>query len=218
MSSTVKLTAEPRTAKGSLQCAKLRREGKVPGNLYGHKQDALRFQATEDDVNRLVRSGAHIIDVTLDGKNELALLREVQYDSMGDVIQHFDLQRVDPNERLTVEIHVELRGTAPGILAGGVLEHSLRSLTVECPVSAIPDNIVIKVGELQLDGAIHVREVELPPNVKVLNNPEAIVVRVAKPQAAIEPTAAGVEAGPAQPEVIGRKAEEKEEGEEKEKK
>lgn len=214
MSSTVKLTAEPRTAKGSLQCNKIRRAGKVPGNLYGHKQDPVHFQASEDDVNRLVRSGAHIIDVTLNGTNELALLREVQYDSMGDVIQHFDLQRVDPNERLTVEIHVELRGTAPGILGGGVLEHSLRSLTVECPVSAIPDNIVIKVGDLQVDQAIHVREVELPPNVKVLNNPEAIVVRIAKQQAAAEPGAAG-ELGPAQPEVIGRKPDEKEDGDEK---
>lgn len=206
MSSPVKFSANPRTAQGSLQCRKLRHAGEVPGNLYGHKQDPVAFSANAVSVLALVKSGNRLVNIELGGKTETALLREVQWDYLGDYIQHVDLQRVDPNERLTVEVHVDLKGVAPGTLSGGILDHALHTLTVECLVTAIPDHVVVKIQDLQLGQAIHVREVELPPNVKCLNNPETIVVRVAVPQAAPEP---GAEGGPAQPEVIGRKVEEK---------
>jgi len=212
MSTSAKLSAKRRTAVGSLQCRKLRRGGEIPANLYGHKQDAVMLQVNNIALLAMIKSGAHLVDIEFDGKVEAALIREVQWSSMGDFITHLDLQRVDPNERLTVEVHVELKGTAPGVLSGGILEHSIRSLLVECPVVAIPDLIIIRIGELEVGQSIHVREVEAPPNVKFLNNPDAIVVRIAAPAAAVDTSAEG---GPVQPEVIGRKADEKEEDEKK---
>jgi large subunit ribosomal protein L25 len=123
--------------------------------------------------------------------------------------------RVDPNEKLTVEVKVELKGTAPGTLGGGVLDHTLRTLTVECLAIQIPDSIVVKISTLEIGQALHVRDLEVPPNTKIINNPDAVVVRVAQPGAEIEVAAGGVgEEGPAQPEIIGRKvAETEEEGE-----
>jgi large subunit ribosomal protein L25 len=211
-----KLKAEPRTKRGSKESDRLRDRGIVPGNMYGHKQDAVALQVTEEAITHLVRAGTRVLDVECGSEKTTALIREVQWDFLGNAIQHFDLQRVDPNEKLTVEVHVELKGTAPGVLGGGVLDHSLRTVTVECPVSQIPDNILVKIGALEIGQAIHIRELEVPPNTRILNNPEAIVVRIAKAMEVVLTAPAAGEEGAAQPEVIGRKAAE-EEGEEAEK-
>src|SRR6185295_17684548 len=95
------------------------------------------------------------------------------------------------NETLTVEVKVELKGTAPGTLGGGVLDHNLRTLTVECLAIQIPDSIVVKISTLEIGHVVHVRDLEVPPNTKILNNPDAVVVRVAQPGAEIDLTAAG---------------------------
>lgn len=214
MSITAKLSVQRRTESGSKSCRKLRQKGLIPGSLYGHKEPPVSLSCGEANVMSAIRSGAHVLDIELDGSSTKALIREVQWDCLGNEVVHFDLMRVDPHERLTVEVHVELKGTAPGTLSGGVLDHTLRTLTIECPAIEIPDNIVVKIGGLEVGSMIHVRELEVPPNVKVLNHPESIVVRIAKPGEVPEAGAAAPgEEGPAQPEVIGRKPSE-EEGEE----
>lgn len=209
-----KLAVKRRAENGSLQCRKLRRGGFVPGNLFGHKQDAVPLSAQLTDVMSLVRAGTRVLDVEVEGHAEKALFREVQWDYMGREIIHFDLLRIDPNERLTVEVKIELKGTAPGVLGGGVLDHSLRTVEVECLAIQIPDSIQVKISSLEIGQAIHVKELEAPPDTKILNNPETVVVRVAEKVTEAEATPAAVEEGPAQPEVIGRKVAEEEGAEE----
>ena len=223
MAITGKLAVKRRTQTGSRQCRRLRDQGLVPGNLYGHKQETVPLTLTAAEVTPLVRAGARVLDVELDGKLEKVLFREIQWDYLGKDVVHVDLLRVDPNETLTVEVKVELKGTAPGSLSGGVLDHTLRTLTVECLAIQIPDSVIVKISSLEIGHALHVRDLEVPPNTRILNNPDAVVVRVAQPGAEIEVAPAAVgEEGPAQPEIIGRKvAETEEEGEpekEKEKK
>lgn len=207
MAITGKLAAEPRTKLGSLHCRRLRLNGQVPGNLYGHKEAPVPLSVSADDVARILKLGTRVLDVELNGKSEKALLREVQWDYLGTSVEHVDLMRVDPNERLTIEVHVELKGVAPGVMAGGVLDHALRTVTIECPVVQIPDNIAVKVTSMEIGHVIHVRELELPPNTRILNNPEIVVVRIAK---AVEMPLVAAGEGAVQPEVIGRKAEEEE--------
>lgn len=207
-----KLAVKRRSQHGSRECRRLRNEGFVPGNIYGHKQETIALSVPAAELEHLVRGGARVLDVDLDGKVEKVLFREVQWDYLGKEVLHVDLLRVDPNETLTVEVKVELKGTAPGTLSGGVLDHTLRTVTVECLAIQIPDSIVVKISTLEVGQALHVRELEVPPNTKILNNPEAVVVRVAQPGAEIDLTAAVAgEEGPAQPEVIGRKPAEGEE-------
>lgn len=215
MAVSAKLAVKRRTEQGSRDCRRLRDKGLVPGNMYGHKQEAIPLVVAAAELTPLVRGGTRVLDVDLDGKPEKVLFREIQWDFLSKEIVHFDLLRVDPNEKLTIEVKVELKGTAPGSLSGGVLDFTLRTLTVECLAIQIPDSIPVKISSLELGQALHVREIEVPPNTKILNNPEAIVVRVAHPVAEVEVTAAVVgEEGPAQPEIIGRKvAETEEEGE-----
>jgi large subunit ribosomal protein L25 len=223
MALTGKLVVKRRETRGSRACRRLRDMGFIPGNLYGHKQDTVPLEITALELNHLVRGGAHVLDVELDGHLEKVLFREVQWDYLGKEILHVDLLRVDPNEKLTVDVKVELKGTAPGTLSGGVLDHTLRTLSIECLAIQIPDNIQVKISALEIGQAVHVRDLEPPPNTRILNNPDAVVVRVAQPGAEIEVAAPVIgEEGPAQPEIIGRKvAETDEEGEpekEKEKK
>lgn len=214
MSISGKLVAESRSEMGSLACRRLRQKGLIPGNLYGHKEATVNLSAKEDEVLQLIRSGVRVLDLDIGGKQSKALFREIQWDSMGDNIQHFDLLRVDPNERLEVEVHVELKGTSPGVLGGGILDHSLRTLHVECLAIQIPDSIIVKIGHLEIGQSVHVREIEVPPETKILNNPELIVVRIAAP-GSDEVEAAPVEGGPTQPELIGKKVEEEPEEEKK---
>jgi large subunit ribosomal protein L25 len=205
-----KLAAQPRSGFGKRVCRKLRSEGLVPGNLYGHKEAPEAVSAKASDVLALMKAGVRVVDVMVGSKTTITVVKEVQWDSMGDFITHVDLLRVDPEEQVTVDVHVELKGTAPGVLAGGVLDFGLRSLHCQCPVAAIPDAIIVKAASLDIGTIIHVRDLELPPNVTVMNGPEQIVVQVMKAKEA-ELT---VSEGPAQPEVIGKKADEK--GDEKE--
>ena len=192
---------------GSRNCKRLRLQGLVPGNLYGHKEAPVALTVSADDVARILKLGTRVLDVELNGKNETALLRDVQWDYLGAEVEHVDLMRVDPNERLTVEVHVELKGIAPGVLAGGVLDHALRTVTIECPVVQIPDNIPVKVTAMYIGHVIHVKELEPPPNTRILNNPDIVVVRIAK---AVEMPLVTAAEGGVQPEVIGKKAEDEE--------
>ncbi|MBI3866697.1 MAG: 50S ribosomal protein L25 [Planctomycetia bacterium] len=218
MAVTGKLAVTRRSQHGSRECRRLRDQGMVPGNIYGHKQETIPLTVPAAELVHLVRAGARVLDVDLDGKVEKVLFHEIQWDYLGKEVLHVDLLRVDPNETLTIEVKVELKGTAPGSLSGGVIDHTLRTLTVECLAIQIPDSIVVKISTLEIGDSLHVRDLEVPPNTRIVNNPDAVVVRVAQPGAEIDltTTVAGEE-GPAQPEVIGRKPAEGEEGAEPEK-
>src|SRR5262249_30490010 len=147
---------------------------------------------------------------------EKVLIRELQWDHLGQNILHVDLERVSADERIQVPVKVSLRGIAPGVTGGGVLDQPIHMIQIECLAIAIPDSIRVNIGELQIGGSIHVRDLVLPEGVKALGDPDAIVVHVTAPVAEPEPTAAApAEAGAAEPEVIGRVKTE-EEGEDKE--
>jgi large subunit ribosomal protein L25 len=120
---------------------------------------------------------------------------------------------VSADERITLDVRVELRGTAPGVTAGGVLVQQIHNLSVECSVVSVPESIRVNVGELQMDQILHVRDLVLPEGVVVKNDPDAIVAQVTQKVVEGE-VAAAPAAEQAEPEVIGKKKEE--EGEEAE--
>lgn len=217
MAVTGKLSVKRRSQQGSRECRRLRSAGLVPGNIYGHKQEAIPLTMSAAELVSLVRGGARVLDLDIEGKVEKVLFREIQWDHLGKQVVHVDLLRVDPNEKLTIEVRVELKGTAPGTLGGGVLDHTLRTLTVECLAIQIPESIPVKISTLEIGQTIHVRDLDVPPNTKIMNNPDAVVVRVAQPGAEADAATAIGEEGLAQPEVIGRKIGEGEEAAEADK-
>jgi len=212
MAESVVLVAQKREGRGSRLAQRLRAQGQIPGVLYGHKQATVSVALPGDALAHAIRHGTRVLDLRTDAGLEKVLIREVQWDHLGKDVLHVDFARVSADERIKISVRLEVRGTAPGVTAGGMLEQPLHSLHVECLAISIPDSIRVNVGELQLGTAIHVKDLKVPEGVKVLDDPDAIVVQVTTPAA--EPEAAVEEGATAEPEVIGRvKGEEEGEGE-----
>lgn len=214
MAESVVLVTEKREGRGSRRADKLRQQGKVPAVVYGHKEETVSVSVPHDELLSAVRHGARVVDIDVGGKTEKAQIVEVQWDYLGKDVLHVDFKRVSADERIEVEVPIELRGIAPGISGGGVLDQPLHTIRLECPVLAVPESIRVNVSELQLGAAIHIRELKLPDHVKALEDGDAVVVHVTQPKAAAEPTEAAAAPTGAEPEVITRKKGE-EEGEEK---
>lgn len=215
MAEILQLEVQARPGVGTSAARKLRREGIVPGNIFGHKQDAQPIQVPADPVRAILAKGAKLVDLQIGGKSEKALVSEVQWDTFGLHLLHVDFMRVDPNERVKIKVPVHLRGTAPGILAGGVLEQPHHEVTVECLAIEVPNEILVKIGHLNIGDFIHVKELtDLPPGVHVVDNPETVLVHIVQKREVVE-IAPATEGGPAEPELIGKKPKEGEEVAEK---
>ncbi len=182
MSETMKLVGETREKTGTASSLKMRSSGRVPGVLYGLNLDPVPLSVSEEALRPLVSTDTKVVEVELGGKSELALVRELQWDTFSKYVQHFDLQRIDPTKRVTVEIAVELKGTAPGVVDGGILDHSQRTVQIECLAHQIPDHIFVRIGELQIGDALHVSDLEVPPGATYVDDPTTLIVRVNAPQ------------------------------------
>jgi large subunit ribosomal protein L25 len=214
MAEATTLTAQPRGTHGTHEARRMRRNGLVPGVVYGHKEATVSVTVNREDLYKVIRHGVRVVDLQTDGKTEKALLRDVQWDHLGHDILHVDFARVAADERIKIEVRIELRGTAPGVTAGGVLDQPIHSLVVECLAIAVPESIRVPIGELQIGQAVHVKELKLPDGVTTAVDPDAIVVQVAAPKVEEEAVAAAPVAEQAEPEVIGRKEKVEEEPEE----
>lgn len=191
---------------------RLRRRGLVPAIVYGHGEKPETVALSARDLEQALEDLAHVVSVETGGKPQQYLIKDVQFDHLQKRPLHVDLMRVDATERVKVKVPLELRGDAKGASQGGVLVQLIGDLDVECLLLAIPDSIRVNVSELGLNQSLHVRELEMPEGVKALHHPEEIVVVCRPPRAEVPVAAAPVEGaeGPAEPEVIGRVAKEKE--------
>jgi large subunit ribosomal protein L25 len=207
MADALKLTTQPRTGTGSRDANRLRKAGRVPAVVYGHKEETLPITVSRDELASALRHHARTVDLDLNGKAETVLIQQVQHDHLGSGLVHVDFRRVSKDERVRTTVDIELRGTAPGATGGGVLDQPLHKIHVECPAIAIPESIRVRIDGLLLGQAIHVKELELPAGVKALDDPDLVVVQVKQQQAALpEPTTLAPE-GTAEPEVITKKKE-----------
>jgi large subunit ribosomal protein L25 len=208
------LDTQPRTNQGTRAARKLRKEGRIPAVIYGHKEATVAVTLAGEDLERAIRQGTRVVDLKAGGKLEKTLIREVQWDHLGKEVLHVDFTRVSADERIRVNVPVELRGIAPGVTGGtGVLDQPIHSLAIECLAISIPESIRVAVNELQLGMAIHVRDLVLPPGVTAMSDPDAIVVHVTAKQVEPEAPAAPPVEATAEPEIIGRKVAEEEEAE-----
>jgi large subunit ribosomal protein L25 len=216
MADAVKIQVEARDPQknkgtGSRVSRRLRKNGRIPAIIYGHKQAPVPIAVPRDSVWEMIKKSTHLAELDLGGTTEIALVREVQWDHLGKEILHLDFARVSADESIETEVRLDFRGTAPGVNEGGVLEQLVHALRVICRANAIPDSIRVDVSGLQLDQALHVRDLTgLPEGVKVDADPELLLVHVTSRAAAPEP-AEGEGGGQVQPEVIKPERKDKEE-------
>lgn len=212
---SVKLATQPREQRGKRVAKHLRKDGRIPAVLYGHKEAVVAVSLSAEELHTALRHHARVMDLAIGGKSETAVIQDVQYDHLGKEILHIDFKRVSKDERIEVSVVVELKGTAPGS-SSGAIEQPLHELDVECLALAIPESIKVNISALQLGDAIHVRDLTPPEGVKILNAPDAIVVQCKAALAEPAPTAAAAPAEGAEatePEIVGRRVA-KEEAEE----
>ena len=213
-----KLKAERRDGTGKGVARRLRAAGRVPGVLYGHGEEPVTLSVAALDLLHLFHAShgaTMLIDLEIDGKAHLAIPREVQRDHIHSRYVHVDFLAVSRDEtiRLTVEVHET--GEAPGVKAGGVVEHHLREVEVECLPTDVPEEIVADIGALEIGDMLRVGDISPPDGVTILTDADAPVVSIITPAALrteVDLTMPGEEG--VEPEAGAPAAEAGEEGEE----
>ncbi len=206
---TISVDAKNRPELGSRANQRLRDKGLLPGVIYGHKEAVVPVTLQRREVVSHLSRGAHVFELQLDGKSETVLVKEVQYDHLGSEVLHVDFARVSADERVEVTVPLELKGTPKGEADGGVLQQVISELEVECLVLEIPEAIRHNVSEMKLNDVLHIKDLVLPAGVKVMQDEDLIVASVRE---IVEEAAAEGAEGTAEPELIGRKPTEGEEG------
>jgi large subunit ribosomal protein L25 len=215
MAKQVKLSVSARARIGGTVANKLKREGLVPAVIYGGKEAPLPLQVGAREINNLLsRARGENILVELEIENagaktsRMALIQEVQHETLSGGIVHVDFHAVSMNEVLHTSVPIEGRGEPAGVKSfGGILEQLLRSLEIECLPKDLPEVLSIDVSGLNIGSSIHVKHIMLPAGVKALDDPDLTVFLVAAP-AVVEVAAPAAAAVAAQPEVIKEKKEE----------
>lgn len=213
MATTATITARSREGRGKGAARQTRREGRIPGVLYGHGEDSVSLSVDANELQRLVHTISienTIVDLDLgSGEPYKVLIRELQRHPFRDEFVHIDFFHVAMDEKIQVEVPIVLLGTPTGVKnKGGVLDHQLRELEVFCLPGSIPEKIELEVSHLDIGDSIHVSDIELP-DVEILTDLDRAVVAVLAPTV-IEVEEVAEEAL-AEPEVIGRGKEAEEE-------
>jgi large subunit ribosomal protein L25 len=179
-----KLKAEQRTDGGKGAARKLRAAGRVPGVVYGHG-DAVAIDMDARELYRLLHTDAGMnvmVDLKV-GKDEwLAMPRDVQRDNIRDSLIHVDFLRIARDEKITVEVPVHIVGDSHGVREGGVVEHHLWNLQLECFPQDVPTSVEADITSLGIGESLKVSDLTIPPDCTILTSTEENVVSVVTPQ------------------------------------
>ncbi len=212
MAEAVKVQVTPRSAKGKWAVRRLRREGWIPGIVYGGDAEPVMVQIPAKEIERIARQHDRLVTLVGLGDQPItSLVREVQKDVFGREVVHVDFHRVVAGQRVTVEVPVVLRGVPKGVEAGGVLEHATHEVEIECLATEIPEQLRVDVSHLDLEDVLYASDIPLPEGVTLVTEPDVVIALVARPAAVEEEEAAAPEAAAGEPEVIEKGKKEKEE-------
>lgn len=217
MAEKIELNAEVRTAVGSGVNA-LRRSGKVPAVVYGHRLPTRAIQLDTREVTNILRKAGRntLISLNIAGADgpQMVLAREIQRDPIRRTIQHIDFYAVSMSEKLTASIRVVCLGEPEDVKSGvGVLLQERDTLEIECLPQDLIESVTIDVSGMKVDDVVRVKDVIVPPGITLLDDPDEEIVRVTRFVEAKVEEAEAVE--PGEVEVIEKgKKEEEAEGEE----
>ncbi len=204
------LSVERREEVGKRRNRRLRESGKTPAVLYGHKKEVVNLTVPADQIDAAIRLGNRFVNLA-GAVNERAFIKEVQWNTWGDAVLHVDFTRVSENERVQLELPLELRGEAPGVKEGGVVKQVLYRLEVEADPTNAPERVSVSINELGFNQQVRVADLVLPEGVKALAPVDAVVVECSEQEEVSETADEAVEG--AEPELIGRKKADEEEAE-----
>ena len=199
-----KVVADARESFGKGAARKLRAAGKIPAVLYGHGTDPRHLTLPAHQVGLIIRKANALLDLQIDGKGQLALVKDVQKDPVRQIIEHLDLIVITKGEKVQVEVPVHLNGEPfPGTIA----DLDAKTLRLEVEATHIPENVVVSVEGLEEGTQIHAKDVELPKGAALLDEPELLIVNVHVPQKVDLGEEAAAEAAEAEAPAEGEAAE-----------
>lgn len=214
------LKAEDRAGSGKKIARQLRVKGIVPANVYKGGKEAQSIQLVEEDLSEVLHTKAGenvIITMKITGaKDRTVVIKEIQRDPIKDKVLHVDFNEISLTEALKVNVPISAKGEPEGVKKdGGILEHVMWELQIECLPTAIPEKIEVDVSALKIGEAVFVKNITVAEGIKVLNDPELIAMIVKPPKVEAPKAEAGAEEAAAEPELIRKKKEEEagEEGE-----
>ncbi|MFL5916695.1 MAG: 50S ribosomal protein L25 [Gaiellaceae bacterium] len=214
-----KLVVANRERLGSAESRRMRKEGLVPGVLYGNGEP-VAITIAERELRRALTGagGLHsILDVEIDGKGETraSILKEYQVDPVRGGVTHVDLQEVRLDRAIQASVTVLLLGgeDAPGVREGGVLSQPLREVTVEALPLEVPEHLDLDVSGMEIGGTLRISDLTPPEGVAFLDDPEVVVATVTAPTKVVEPEPTEEELAAMEAEAEAAEGEEGEEGE-----
>ena len=217
----VVLEVAKRDQTGKNKVNKLRQEGRIPAIVYGAQREAVSIVVDRKAISDLVTKSDHgirsIFLLKLAGTDQQrhAMIKDIQIDPISRRMIHVDFIRVKMDEVVRVNVPIHLNGTPVGLKDGGIVEFQVRDLHIEVLPNAIPDSIEVDVSNLGIHDNIRISDLAIPEGVKVLDDPERVVVGVGVPRAEETPeeVAAAATTELAEPEVIKKGKTDEEEGE-----
>jgi large subunit ribosomal protein L25 len=174
------LAVEERPERGSRATRRLRREGFVPGVIYGGGDgESISFKVASRELRQATHDGSAVIDVRLDGQEPRpVIVKDQQFHPVRGEVMHIDLLQVRLDEKIHAAVSIELEGVdqAPGVKEGGVLEHVTREVNIEALPTDIPDRIAVDVSSMEVAATMTLSEVSPPTGVELLDDPEETVI------------------------------------------
>ena len=208
----VVLKGQIRAGLGKEAAKKLRRQRLIPAVVYGGATGPVPVEINPLELAKALGTGAGenvLITLSLAGDGERAatvILKELQRDPVKGEPLHADFLEISMKRKIKVQVPLHFVGEATGVKnKAGFLEQHLREVTVECLPGAIPSQIQVEISNLDLGDAIHVRDLTVSGDIRLLEDAGRPVVSVLAPRAVVEEAAAAVEEKPAEPEVVGKK-------------
>lgn len=188
-SQSASLKIEPRDASNSRATRRLRREGRVPGVLYGLGDEPLTFSVDARELRHALHGAGAVLELTGDGTGTTpAVLKDSQRHPVRGEVMHVDLLRVDLNVAIQAPVALHLVGgdDAPGAKEGGVLEHVTREITVEALPSDIPEFLEFDVSAMEINDTATLDALDAPQGVTIIDDPETVVATLAPPRLEVE--------------------------------
>jgi large subunit ribosomal protein L25 len=200
MSDQVTFSAQHRTVTGKA-VKRLRREGYIPANIYGHHRESLPIQLNEQEFSHFLKANAATTILRLalgDGASETAVVHHVQRRPVSGEIEHVDFLHVEMSEPIRARVPIHFEGEEQAAKeTGGISLHLQESVEVEALPTALPDALILDVGSLHdLNATLHVSDLRVPSGVKVMTDTAEPVVKIEPPRVLVEPVATAPEAVP----------------------
>ncbi|MEJ1088400.1 50S ribosomal protein L25/general stress protein Ctc [Microbacterium sp. Mu-80] len=182
MSDDNKVHVDLRTNFGKGFARRLRAEGKIPAVIYGHGTDPVHVALPGHQVSLIIRRANALLDLDIEGKSQLVLVKDVQKDPVRQIIEHIDLLVVKKGEKVAVEVPVVLVGES---FSGTIVTQDLTTIKLEVEATHIPEHVEVSVEGLEEGAHITAGEVTLPKGASLLDDPEALLVAVSIPAAEV---------------------------------